>query len=102
MATWHVIGTRSFNVEVYDINPITGMEVYAPDKVEIGKQVTITVKVYAKRQTQIRGTVSLFGQTQTKTGYAYSTTTPGVLTFTFTAPTREDRYTGSVKVEAYY
>ena len=103
MAIWRTVGTKAFYVTVNPpANPITNWTISAPSSVQAGQTVTVTVKAYAARPTQIRATVSLFGQTQTKTGTAYSTTTPGVLTFTFTAPSREDRYTGSVMLEAYY
>lgn len=104
MASWHTVGSKTFaiDVEEAEVNPITKWEVYAPSKVKAGQSVTVTVKAYAKKQTQIKATVTLFGQTQSKTGYAYSTTTPGILTFTFTAPSREDRYTGKVTLYAYY
>jgi len=102
MATWHTVGTKTFYIDVNPASPISSWTVEAPSSVDAGKSVTVTVKVYATKQTQIRATVTLFGQSQTKTGYAYSTTTPGILTFTFTAPSKEDRYTGKVTLEAYY
>lgn len=100
MVTWNYVGSKSVGVNVQLGNPIANWSVEAPSTVTSGQPVTVTVKVYSYTTVQIKADVTLFGQTQTKTGTAYSTTTPGVLTFTFTAPWQAGSYTGTVKL--YY
>lgn len=101
MASWHTVGTKSFSVSVTSPPTIT-WEVEAPQTVKPGDTVYVNVKVYANKQVQVRATVGLFGTSQQKTGTAYSTTTPSIITFQFKAPTTEGPYNGSVKLEAYY
>ena len=102
MATWHTIGTKSINASIVSPPQISWDVEVSPTQVKPGQTVYVTVKVYANKSVPVRATATLFGQTKSASGQAYSTTTPAILTMKFTAPSKEGQYTGSVKLEAYY
>jgi len=103
MATWHVVGQKTFGVNVQMPAPNIQWGVSVPKEVRAGEKFTVTVwAIPTDRPVPVSATINIFGKTYSQNGTAYRAGQKVELTFDLTAPSKPGYYTGTVTLSAYY